>query len=112
MVSAAAITLNTVSCAVPVAAFLYFFTVLGSGVATFEWSERHDAYGNPLLGAALALPMVIYVCDGFNHWQRTSLLLAKRAAAANGRGERDWEERGGRWAFPVRDRPRLARDAE
>ena len=79
MVSAAAITLNTVSCAVPVTAFLYFFTVLGSGVATFEWSERHDAYGNPLLGAALALPMVIYVCDGFNHWQRTSLLLAKRA---------------------------------
>ena len=79
MVSAAAITLNTVSCAVPVAAFLYFFTVLGSGVATFEWSERHDAYGNPLLGVALALPMVIYVCDGFNHWQRTSLLLAKRA---------------------------------
>ena len=82
MVSAAAIALNTVSCAVPVALFLYFFTVLGSGVATFDWSERHDGYGYPLFGAALALPLVIYVGDGFNHWTRPSLLLAKRALLA------------------------------
>ena len=70
----------TVLLLVPVVAFIWGFSALGSGPATYRWAHRVNNWAYACTVTAMIVPTVLYLCDAFLSWtpEETPKLCAMR----------------------------------
>ena len=74
--------LLTVLLALPTIVYIYAFSALGSGPATFRWAQNNDGWETPvsfwpLTVVYVTLLSMLYLCDGFLYWVTPGMLMLR-----------------------------------